>query len=256
VLIILPPSETKRSAPPSGPPLDMDRLAFPALNPMRKRVMAALIETSARPDALERLRVRPGLIKEIVQNTALRRTPTQPAWELYAGPLYQGLEPNSLSSAAVARAQRWVVIASALWGALRPTDPIPAHRLHVCSRLIGIDRLEPAWRTVLPRELAAAAGGRGAVLDLRSPSYRAIGQPHGMADRTVLVRVLPMPGERTVGDVIAKRVRGRVARHLLESGADPATPDELADALADQWPARLDPPAAGKGWVIRLRPSD
>jgi hypothetical protein len=58
VLIILPPSETKRPAPPSGPALDLEQLAFPALNPMRKRVMAALIETSTQPDALERLRVR------------------------------------------------------------------------------------------------------------------------------------------------------------------------------------------------------
>jgi hypothetical protein len=77
-----------------------------------------------------------------------------------------------------------------------------------------------------------------------------------MADRTVTVRVIPRPGERTVGDVIAKRVRGQIARHLLESGADPMTPDDLVDALADEWPARLDPPAAGKSWVIHLRPSD
>jgi hypothetical protein len=256
VLIILPPSETKRPAPPSGPALDIEQLAFPGLNPMRRRVMAALIETSTQPDALERLRVRPRLIKDIVANTALRRTPTQPAWQLYAGPLYQGLDPDSLSEAAVARARKQVVIASALWGLVRPTDLIPAHRLDVCSSLVGMARLEPAWRTVLPGQLAAAAGARGVVLDLRSPSYRAIGQPAGLSDRTVLVRVLPKPGERTVGDVNAKRVRGQVARHLLMSGADPLTPDELVDALADEWPARLDPPAAGKGWVIRLRPSD
>lgn len=256
MLIILPPSETKRPAPRSGPVLELEQLAFPALNPLRKRVMAALIETSTQPDALERLRVRPRLIIDIVQNTALRRTPTQPAWQLYAGPLYQGLDPASLSKAAVARAKKHVVIASALWGAVRPTDLIPAHRLDVCSRLIGIERLEPAWRTVLPAQLAAAAGVRGVVLDLRSPGYRAIGLPTGMTDRTVVVRVLAKPGERAVGDVIAKRVRGQVARHLLESGADPLTPDELVDALADQWPARLDPPASGKGWVIRLRPSD
>jgi cytoplasmic iron level regulating protein YaaA (DUF328/UPF0246 family) len=256
VLIILPPSEAKRPPPRTGRVLDLDRLAFPALNPMRKRVMKALIETSARPDALERLRVRPGLIKDVVQNTALRETPTQPAWQLYAGPLYQGLDPDSLSEAAISRANRSVVIASALWGAVRPTDLIPAHRLDVCSRLIGMDRLEPIWRTVLPAELAAAAGRQGVVLDLRSPSYRAIGLPAEMEDRTVTLRVLPQPGERTIGDVIAKRVRGQVARHLLESDADPASPDELVDAISGRWPARLDAPARGKSWTIRLRPAD
>ena len=256
VLIILPPSEMKRPAPRTGPQLDPDRLAFPTLNPLRQRVMKALIETSAAPDALERLRVRPGLIGDVLRNTTLRKTPTQPAWLLYAGPLYQGLDPKSLSPRAIARAQESVVIASALWGLLKPTDLIPSHRLNPHSHLVGMDRLEPMWRAALPEVLAEAAGAYGVVLDLRSSPYRAIGVPARMDDRTVLVRVLPDPGKRTIGDVIAKRVRGEVARHLLESDVNPFTPDDLADALADRWPLRLDATASGKPWTIRIRPAD
>ena len=44
-----------------------------------------------------------------------------------------------------------------------------------------MDRLEPTWRTVLPDVLATAAGSDGLVLDLRSPSYQAIGMPTGSA---------------------------------------------------------------------------
>ena len=112
--------------------------------------MDALVATSQRPDALRRLFVGPSLAREVERNEHLRDLPTRRAVDTYAGPLYDGLDAGSWTAHAEERAAQRLVIVSALWGALRPADHIPPYRLHVCARLVGLDRLEPAWRTLLP----------------------------------------------------------------------------------------------------------
>lgn len=254
MLIILPPSETKRPPPEVGSPLDLDRLSFPSLTAMREHVMEALVATSQRPDALRRLFVRPSLAGEVARNEHLRDLPTRPAVDTYAGPLYEGLDAGSWSSHAERRAARQLVIVSALWGALRPADRIPPYRLYVCARLVGMDRLEPAWRTLLPPILTDMAARRGPVLDLRSRVYQAVGRPTGLDDQTVTLRIRPSPGGPThIGDVIAKRVRGVAASHLLASEADPEDPLDIADLLATRWSLEVDPPGGrNRTWTITL----
>jgi hypothetical protein len=255
VLIILPPSETKLPPPEIGSPLDLDRLSFRSLTAMRERVMDALVATSQGPDALRRLFVGPSLAGEVARNEHLRDLPTRPAAETYAGPLYQGLDARSWSSHAEKRAARHLVIVSALWGALRPADRIPPYRLYICARLAGMDRLEPAWRTILPPILTDAAAPGGPVLDLRSRVYQAVGRPTGLDDETVTLRIRPSPGGPAhVGDVIAKRVRGEAASHLLSSEADPEDPLDIADLLATRWSLEFDPPAGrNRTWTITLQ---
>ncbi len=258
MLIVLPPSESKRPPPDRGRPVALDELTFPALTATRARVLDALIMTSARPDALSRLLVRTSVADEVARNTRLRELPARPALEVYTGPLYQGLDAATLSTGATERAARDLVVASALWGALRPADRIPPYRLHVCARLAGMDRLEPTWPVVLPDALAEAAGPHGFVFDLRSPSYQAMGMPAGAGERTVTLR----PAKGTfdggrIGDVVAKRVRGQAARHVLESGVDTDDPDALAGVLGERWPVRLDPPARpARPWSMTLLVND
>jgi uncharacterized protein len=255
VLIILPPSETKLPPPEEGSPVDLDRLSFASLTAMRERILDALAATSQRPDALRRLFVRPSLAGEVARNEHMRDLPTRRAVDTYAGPLYQGLDARAWSPHAEGRATRRLVIVSALWGALRAGDYIPAYRLSLHARLVGMDRLDHAWRTLLPTILTDAATRRGPVLDLRSPVYRAVGRPTGLDDQTVTLRIRPSPeGPARIGDVIAKRVRGEAASHLLSSEAHPEDPLDVADLLATRWSLEVDPPAGrNRTWTITLQ---
>ena len=253
MLIIVPPSESKRPPAASGEPVEIERLSFPALHATRRRIADALVETSADLDAFARLGVRPTLLAEVMANTRLFELPAIPVLDVYTGPVHEGLDASRLSVAATERAGECLVVASALWGALRPADRIPPYRLHVCANLVGHDRLEPLWREVLPGVLAEAAGDAGVVVDLRSPGYQAAGMAAGLGDRTVTLRIDQGPRGHRIGEVITKRLRGEAARHLLESGEDPTDPDALADVLADRWAVRLSTPERpGKPWTMTL----
>ena len=258
MLIILPPSETKRPPPDEGPSLVLEELSFPELAGTRRRILDALIATSAASDAFRRLQVGPSMAGDVARNTWLRELPTTPALDVYAGPLHQGLDAATFSASVAARAEGELVVSSALWGLLRPSDRIPPYRLNICARLIGMDRLEPTWRAVLDGLLADAAGPDGIVLDLRSPTYQAMGRPSGLGDRTVVLRVDQRAGGgRRVGDVVAKRVRGQAARHLLEAPPGPDDLDAVAGVLADRWPLRIESPdRPGHPWTLTLRATD
>jgi uncharacterized protein len=258
MLIILPPSETKRPPPDHGQPVAFDELSFPELTRLRTRILDALIQTSAGPDAFERLYERPSMAAQIARNTRLLELAARPAADVYAGPLHAGLGLASLSDLGKERAGRSVLITSALWGGLRPSDQIPAYRMRVWSNLVGLGRVELLWRTLLPGLFARLAGPDGVVFDLRPPSFQALGMPTGLGDRTVALRVDQASGAgRRIGDVVAKRIRGQAARHLLESSEDPDDPDALAEILAERWPVRLrEPERPGKSWTMTLSADD
>src|SRR4051794_5801101 len=257
MLIVLPPSETKRPPPDHGPGVDLAALSFPELTPTRAFIAERLIETSSGLDAFRRLMVGPALAADVARNVHLFDVPVQPVLDVYSGPLFGGLEPGALSPAARARATRELVVASSLGGLLRPDDEIPAYRLHLCARLVGIDRLEPLWRDVLPPVLTAAADQAGLVVDVRSPMYQAIGKPPAMGERTIVLRVSHAGvGGSRISDVIAKRIRGQAVRHLLETDVDPGDPGELATILGERWPVDLEPGSRRRPSTMTLFATD
>jgi hypothetical protein len=246
VLVLLPPSESKAQPAARGKAVDLGALSFPELTAARARVLDALTEVSAAADGVRRLGVGDSLAGEVARNTRLRSTPARPALEVYTGVLYDALGWPTLPASARRRGANRLVVVSALWGALRPADRIPPYRLNMCGDL-GLGSLTQFWRPALAPVLEGTA--RGLVVDCRSGDYVAAWPPSpDMSARTVAVRVVQ--DGRTVSHM-AKHTRGEVARHLLETGADPARPHGLARVLGERWAVELvPPPRPGKPWTL------
>lgn len=233
MLVLLPPSEGK-TAPRRGAPLDLGRLSFPGLTATRRVVLDDLVSLCSgdADQARSTLGLSPGLAAEVDRNAALITAPTAPAGRVYTGVLYDALAWPTLDAAARRRAQRWLAIASAAFGLVRPNDRIPAYRLSGDVTLPRVGPLSAAWRGPLAEAIRSAAG-RGVVLDLRSGAYVALGPvPSDLADRTVTARVLlERDGRRSVVSHSNKATKGRLVRHLLERGDDARGPEDLAGLL-------------------------
>jgi cytoplasmic iron level regulating protein YaaA (DUF328/UPF0246 family) len=251
VLILLPPSEGK-TPPRRGRPADPSTWSFPELAEPRRQVATAVAEVSAMPNAAGRLEVPAGVADQVAWNLALDTAPSATAAQVYTGVLYDAFGLADLPTAARRRANRWVVVMSALHGAQRLTDRIAPYRFHVCADLPGLSGLEAHWRARLDNVLPNAVGP-GLVVDGRSSSYVSFWRPTGeLADRWVTIRV---PGATHM----AKHTRGLVARAICLAGLDPKRPTALADGLrpvlGDAFLVDLDEPARrGAPWTLSVTP--
>jgi uncharacterized protein len=191
VLVLLPPSQGKAS-PDRGRRAGLSTLVYSGLRAPRERLIEAV-------------------------DASLRTAPAIPAAELYTGVLFAALGLADLP---------WdgVLIASALWGVVRPGDRIPAYRLDMSAKPAGIGGLAAYWREP-PR---AALPDRGLVLDLRSGSYGAAWRPRRATCLVVRGFTEAPDGRRTVITHMAKRVRGEVARLVLQAGGA-ERPEEVAE---------------------------
>ena len=121
MLILLPPSETKRPGG-EGAPWDASRLAFSELTPIRESVIDALVRLSDDPDAAAKvLKLGPKQRGEIETNRSLRTSPTMPAivW----------LMPTVPSMAIC----RLLAAASHVTDSVRSTPALPMATLHSCT---------------------------------------------------------------------------------------------------------------------------
>ncbi len=243
MLILLPPSEGKTPAS-RGRPLDLGALSFAELTRTRQDVASALAAASRRVDAAALLGVSPTLAGPIERNTRLFSAPTAAAGRVYSGVLYDAFDHASLEAAARRRANRWPVVVSGLFGALRMTDRIPAYRLSMAVNLPPLGPLGSLWREPLDGPLTAAAG-RSVIVDCRSSTYAAAWVPKGeLATGWVQIRV---PGATHM----AKHTRGLVARWLCQVGTEARTPRALAEILAGGFDVALtEPERAGRPWIL------
>lgn len=199
MIVLLPPSETKRTGG-DGPPVRLDILSSPELTPLRQALIDELIALAADPSACrDALGISASQDAEIERNAVLRQAPTMPAIERYTGVLYDALDVSSLRGAAAARARTRLAVGSALFGLIRADDPIPAYRLSASAKLPGQPGLAKRWRPLLEPVLAEIASDE-LIVDLRSGSYAGLGRipsavrvqvlaEHADGHRTVVSRV-------------------------------------------------------------------
>jgi cytoplasmic iron level regulating protein YaaA (DUF328/UPF0246 family) len=231
MLILLPPSEGK-VAPGRGKPVDLDSLAFAAeLGERRARLLDGLERLGGQSvkRAVKALGVSAGQAGEVAIDAALRRAPAAAAAEVYSGVLYERLELPGLPAAPRRRAAKQVLIASALWGFVRPQDRIPYYRFSAKARLKGIGPPAAWWRQALTAAMPDEPGEL--VVDMRSAAYAAAWKPKSAT--LLSVRAFSeSAGKRKPVSHMAKAVRGEVARALLLSEAKPADPETAAGVVA------------------------
>jgi cytoplasmic iron level regulating protein YaaA (DUF328/UPF0246 family) len=230
VLIVLPPSETKRDGGVEGSALQLSTLAFPALTRQRRSALAGLRSVSRSvAAATAALKLGPTQKFEIERNRRIRSSPVMPALDRYTGVLYDAIDSETLSASARSRIEDHVLIHSALFGLVHAGDLLPAYRFSHDSRVPGLP-LGRLWRDAVAEQLATIDE---AILDLRSEAYAELG-PLPARDNTVFLRVVTVAesGQRRALNHFNKKGKGEFVRALAESGAWPETIDELLLAAA------------------------
>jgi cytoplasmic iron level regulating protein YaaA (DUF328/UPF0246 family) len=222
MLFLLPPSETKLDGGSGGSRLDISRLAFPELAPIRHDVVERLTRLAAdEAAAVTALKLGARQHDEVVRDRRLLVSPTMPALSRYTGVLFDPIDASGLSEASWSWADRHIVILSALFGPLRARDLIPAYRLSHDSRLPGRS-LKVTWRNAVSSVLAETGEF---VVDLRSEGYVGLGP---VGERSTYVRVVSdAGGRRRALNHFNKKSKGLLVAALLEDRPTLETGDDL-----------------------------
>ncbi|MGY4859856.1 YaaA family protein [Cryobacterium sp. AP23] len=242
MLVLLPPSETKRSG--GGfLPLELDSLRFPALTARRNVLVQALADLAGDPEATVRaLKLGRTQLAEVDRNAALRSSATTPVIDRYTGVLYDALDAATLSADARAFAGRHLLVHSALLGPVGGLDRVPAYRLSHDSRLPGLP-LKKHWASDVSAVLETS---EGLLLDLRSEGYVSLGPAADHAERYFLRVVTEgADGQTRALNHFNKKSKGEFTRALLENGQVFASVDQLL-GWADAAGLTLRPGAAGE----------
>ncbi|SDQ83016.1 YaaA family protein [Microbacterium sp. cf332] len=218
MLVLLPPSETKRAGG-AGAPLDLDALALPQLASQRREAVDALVALSADAGIAARvLKLSPRQLGEIDVNAQMATAPTMPAIDRYTGVLFDALDAASLDAAGRAWLGAHVLIQSAPFGPVGALDAIPAYRLAAGTALPGIAPMRRHWAEATSAALAAT--GASFILDLRSEAYVALA-PVPAAVPSAFVRVVTAGADGTVRALnhFNKHAKGELTRALAATGA-------------------------------------
>lgn len=244
MLILLPPSEGKARGG-SGAPVDLGSLSWPELTAARAKLTRALVTVCAKSPrrARELLGLSEALDEERAANAELENSPTMPAGHRYCGVLHDAFGYPTLPAAARRRADASVVVFSGLWGAVRPTDQLPAYRVGIGTKLPRIGPLPTYWRGPLDGTVGAQIADEEAI-DLRSSGYGQMVRPgRGLHP----IAITAPDGVKSASSYQSKVAKGRLVRELVRSGGPSL--DRLVTAAAAIGLSATDGP---KGITVRV----
>lgn len=167
-------------------------------------------------------------------------TSPTPAISVYCGVLYQGLDWPSLKASAKKRASSSVVIISAKYGAITPDTRIETYKEKINNK----DMHTPVAGVLdaIKTEL---------IIDCRSSTYKTVW--NAPLEKTVEIHVSTVvDGERVVITHMSKKVRGEVARLLLQTRSSAKSPEDLYAIVSEKYPCALTPADDKNPWVLEV----
>ena len=239
MLILLPPSETKRDGG-EGAPLDVATLSLsPGLTGTRKRVLSATVALAKHPtESAKVLKLSAKQMSAVDRNRTLMTSPTMPAIDRYTGVLFEALGAGTLPHASRAFLGSHAFIQSALLGPIGGLDMIPAYRLSFDSRLPKLEGnpLKKVWAASAGRALNEAIGVRSGghlVLDLRSEGYADLAQLP-IRENVYYVRVVTRGADGAVRALnhFNKKGKGEFLRALAIDAAVTSTIESLDELFS------------------------
>ncbi len=220
MLILLPPSETKRSGG-VGVSIDKSAIIWAALDPARDLLIAEITKVCNDPALAKRVfKLGPKNEADLEANKRLMTAPTMAAIERYAGVVYDAIDYQTLTECAKARVQERLFIQSALFGLLPATEQIPYYRFSAATKLPGVNLKElwiEAHKAVWPRLTRP-------ILDMRSKAYAEL-NPVPESLESYSVDVFDQSGKAL--NHFNKKAKGLFVRSALENNLD--TIDELPE---------------------------
>lgn len=238
-ILLLPPSESKANPPAKGiiysEAVGSRKLnSFPELDPFREKVLSALDKALHRGSGLEELFEVTGasLAETIALNSALRKSPTLPARELYTGVMYLAVDFPALSASQRKLFDKNVLIISALYGAVRPTDAIAPYKLKIAANLGGaVGKIVHFWKRPVSEIIRREVRGK-VVWDFLPDQHKRVWDGTGEVSARHEVKFVKKVVRSGIAEYKtishhSKELKGALIRHLLARNA--MSPKDLYD---------------------------
>ena len=162
------------------------------------------------------------------------------AIEVYTGVLYAALGWSTLTKAQQKLGQSWIAIISAKYGAVRPMDLIEPYKEKINNELMR--PIVGATLNSISTEL---------IIDCRSSTYQTVWQ--APIEKTIEIKVFTtVDGHKKVITHMSKKTRGEVTRHILLTGHEIKTPQELQEIVSQGFNCILIEPTEKEPWVLEV----